>query len=92
MFPVCPVHARMKSRGTAGNGSSQTGVMWSSTGSCDSGMAAFLDDGPVLPFMTKRSWKVSFQSSVGFNFAVSHQIKGLRGVFPLRNVGQTFPY
>lgn len=67
--------------------------MWLSTGSYDSEMTIFLDDGPVPPMMTKVSGKCLFEAvvfcPVSFNFVISNQIKGLRGVFPVRNVGQT---
>lgn len=71
----------------------QNVVMWLSTGSYDSEMITLLDDGPVPPMMTKVSGKclsevVGF-CPVWFNFVVSNQIKGLRGVFPERKVGQT---
>lgn len=49
--------------------------------------------GPVPPMMTKVSGKWLFEAvgfcSVWFNFVISNQIKGLKGVFPMRNVGQT---
>lgn len=53
----------------------------------------FLRMGPVPPMMTKVPGKWLFEAvgfcSVWFNFVISNQIKGLKGVFPMRNVGQT---
>lgn len=67
--------------------------MWLSTGSYDSEMTTLLDDGPAPPMMIKVSGKCLFEAvrfcPVWFNFVISNQIKGLRGVFPVRNVGQT---
>lgn len=67
--------------------------MWLSTGSYESEMTTLIDDGPVPPMLTKVSGKCLFEAMgfcpVWFNFVISNQIKGLRGVFPVRNVGQT---
>lgn len=83
---VCPVNATKKDEEKQ-----QNVVMWLSTGSCDSQW--LLDEGPVPPMMTKVSGKCLFQAvgfcPVWFNVVISNQIKGLKRVFPVRNVGQT---
>lgn len=87
------LYYKMKISATAGNGYSR--MLW-----CGYQQAAMSQKWPhvlmmvpVPPMLTKVSGKCLFEAAgfcpVWFNFVISNQIKGLRGVFPVRNVGQT---